>query len=341
MLNAAWIIGFALYGLVVALSCRAIIPWLNRYRLVDLENDRTSHTGTVPRGGGLVFVPFLLAALLVSAFNVGGEALWWITYGAIAWFVLIGFAIVSAIDDLKNLNAGVRLTAHILLAIGLVFTLPSQVLPGPFPVSELIIRCCCVLLLVWWVNLFNFMDGIDGLAGVQTLTIACGLAVTFFNSNGVEMEAIASILVALTALAFLTVNWHPARLFMGDAGSITLAAILGFLMLLAAKINAWGVVLILPLYFWLDASSTLAWRLLKREKIWQAHRQHAYQRYVASGYSHSAACYCVIGLNVILFGLAMIEFAPFWIRFCLALVATIALLIYFRSAKPVQKTDFN
>lgn len=332
MFNIGWITIFILYAFILTFACRAVIPWLQWCNLVDREGERTSHKGAVARGGGLVFIPLLLVSLTGSALYLRVEQEWWIS-----GLVVLGFAVISAIDDFKNLSPTFRLSTHILLAGALVFILPATHLPQLIALPEIALRGAMVVVLVWWVNLYNFMDGIDGLAAVQTITISLGLLMAFYTSENATLERFAAAFVGLTALAFLAVNWHPARLFMGDVGSVTLAAIIGILLMFAGSLGQWGVVLILPLYFWLDATSTLIWRIVKREKVWKAHRQHAYQRYVASGHSHSTACWYVIILNIVLFGLAISDFAPFWARFGLAFSATTVLLVFFRTAKPLTK----
>ncbi len=329
MFTIAWMIGYAVYALAVLVSCRAIIPWLGRHRIVDEENDRTSHRGAVARGGGFAFILLLLIALTVSVFILDAETFWWT-----ALLVFLGFAGVAAFDDLKNLNPLLRLVLYFTLSVFLVFSLPVERLPGAGLIPETILRGLLVLVFLWWVNLFNFMDGIDGLASIESISLSVGLVFLLYVSFGPGIEVTASIFFGITGLAFLTVNWHPARLFMGDVGSITLAAISGFLMLLAASAEAWGIAIILPLYFWLDASTTLVWRIVKREKFWLAHRQHAYQKFVASGHSHRIACWYVAGLNVALLFLATNEFTSFWLRLLIAIALTSALLVYFRSAKP-------
>jgi UDP-N-acetylmuramyl pentapeptide phosphotransferase/UDP-N-acetylglucosamine-1-phosphate transferase len=161
------------------------------------------------------------------------------------------------------------------------------------------------LLWVWFVNLFNFMDGIDGLAGSEAAAIAAGLFLFAWVGVGQDPALAAlSATVALAALGFLVWNWAPARVFLGDAGSVPLGYLLGFLLLDAAARGWWKLALILPLYFLADATITLLRRLLRGERVWQAHREHFYQRAVQGGLGHAAATARVILANLLLIGCA-------------------------------------
>lgn len=330
MFEPQWIIAFCLYALACAIACRAVIPLLVRHEIHDAENERSSHKGIVPRGGGMAFVPLLLLALVLTGILLGAAPNWWVSV-----LVFFGFAGLSFIDDVRDLSAQLRFSVHLILAIVLIFSLPEQFTPEIPYIPDLVLKIGMILTYVWWINLYNFMDGIDGITGVQTAMICLGLTIVFLGTTGSGLEGTVSLLVLLTALAFLTVNWHPARVFMGDVGSVTLASITGYLLIRVAGEGAWAPLLILPLYYLVDATSTLLWRLLKAEKIWQAHRQHAYQVYVAKGYSHANACAKILVLNVTLLILSLWEIAPLWARIAIALAACTSLIVHFRRAKTV------
>jgi UDP-N-acetylmuramyl pentapeptide phosphotransferase/UDP-N-acetylglucosamine-1-phosphate transferase len=157
------------------------------------------------------------------------------------------------------------------------------------------------LLWVWWLNLFNFMDGIDGIAGSEAAAISGG--VLLFAAVGHGLDPPAALLAAGVlgaALGFLRFNWAPAQVFLGDVGSTVLGYLCGFLLLDLATRGHWRVALILPLYFLADATITLGRRLLRGERIWQAHREHFYQRAVRRGRSHPAVTDRVIAAGIVL-----------------------------------------
>ncbi len=159
------------------------------------------------------------------------------------------------------------------------------------------------LLWVWWVNLFNFMDGIDGLAGSEAAAIAGGLLLFAALGSGTD-PAVAVLAAAVlgAALGFLSWNWSPARVFLGDVGSIPLGYLTGFLLIGLALRGYWKIALILPLYFLADATITLLRRLTQGERVWRPHRQHYYQQAVRRGLGHAAVVERVIAANLILIG---------------------------------------
>jgi UDP-N-acetylmuramyl pentapeptide phosphotransferase/UDP-N-acetylglucosamine-1-phosphate transferase len=159
------------------------------------------------------------------------------------------------------------------------------------------------LVWIWWINLFNFMDGIDGLAGSEAAAIGAGLLL--FGSVGAGADpALRTLAAAVTgaAIGFLVWNWSPARIFLGDVGSVPLGYILGFFLLDLAVRRYWKIALILPLYFLADATITLARRLLRGERVWQAHREHFYQQAVRRGLGHAAVVERVIAADLMLIG---------------------------------------
>jgi UDP-N-acetylmuramyl pentapeptide phosphotransferase/UDP-N-acetylglucosamine-1-phosphate transferase len=187
-----------------------------------------------------------------------------------------------------------------LLAQAAAVVIGILVLPGP---RDLLYLAAIGFLWIWWINLFNFMDGIDGLAGSEAAAIGAGLLL--FGSVGAGADpALQALVAAVTgaAIGFLVWNWSPARVFLGDVGSVPLGYVLGFLLLGWAVHGYWKIALVLPLYFLADATITLARRLLRGERIWQAHREHFYQLAVRRGLSHAAVIKRVIAANLVLIG---------------------------------------
>lgn len=187
--------------------------------------------------------------------------------------------------------------------------------PGPDAVAA-------ALLWVWFANLFNFMDGIDGIAASEAAAVGLGLLLI---GGAAEAGPAAAILGA--ALGFLIWNWAPARIFMGDVGSVPLGYALAFLLYELALRGDRAAALILPLYFLADATLTLLWRLARGERVWQAHRQHFYQRAVQRGLGHDAVVLCVIATDLVLIGCAWAVVSGWSVAGLAVAALTVALLL--------------
>ncbi len=293
-------------GLVFLVSLAAtllftgiLVRVLRRRRILDHPNERSSHETPTPRGGGIAVIAVVLSAgALIALLSRSAPAgLWPILGGA---GVLAG---ISWLDDLKGLGALPRLAAQsAAVVLGLVF-LPAESLVFQGLLPEFADRLLAGLAWIWFINLFNFMDGIDGIAGVEAVCIGAGL---FVVQQGLGGNALIALTIAGAALGFLWWNWQPARIFLGDVGSVPLGYLLGWLLLSAAAAGAWAPALILPLYYLADASLTLVRRLLRGERIWAAHREHAYQRAVQGGMSHAQTVRIITAGNVALIGLAVV-----------------------------------
>jgi UDP-N-acetylmuramyl pentapeptide phosphotransferase/UDP-N-acetylglucosamine-1-phosphate transferase len=248
--------------------------WLARGRLstliLDHPNPRSLHAAPIPRTGGLGLHAGAQLALALIAPNLPA-ALW------IAFIVLM---LVSFFDDLREIPALWRLAAH-LAACGLFAV---AVLPGEYGILPAV---AAALAIAWMANLYNFMDGSDGLAGGMA---AIGFSVYGAAAwlNGSTEFALVNFSIAAAAAAFLVFNFHPARVFLGDAGAVPLgflAAALGLIGWLQRDWTWWFPALVFSPFI-VDASVTLARRILMREKVWQAHRDHYYQRLVRLGWGH-------------------------------------------------------
>ena len=295
MLLAAIIAGA---GLVACLGTRALIPLLRDAAVLDRPNERSLHAAPTPRGGGVAVVGATLIAwlALLIAGPVAPQLL----------AVLCGAALLAAIswrDDRHGLSPAPRLLAQLVaVGLGMMVVAPAGsvfqgwLTPGLDGVAA-------ALLWLWFVNLFNFMDGIDGLAGSEAASIAIGLVLFASIGAGADPGLVALAATAeVAALGFLVWNWAPARIFLGDVGSVPLGYLLGFLLLDVAARGGWKIALILPLYFLADATLTLLRRLVRGEAVWQAHREHFYQRAVQRGLGHATVVRRVIAANLLLIG---------------------------------------
>jgi UDP-N-acetylmuramyl pentapeptide phosphotransferase/UDP-N-acetylglucosamine-1-phosphate transferase len=269
---------------------------LRRRGVLDLPNERSSHALATPRGGGIALTGSVLLSWL--ALGMAGRAPPFVIAVVLGTLVL---AIVSWIDDLRGLSPALRLPAHaVAVAIGLV-ALPSADNGLHAWLGPGLYFAAAGLAWVWWINLFNFMDGIDGLAAGEAA--ATGLGLLLFAAAGVGVDPRLAWLAAAilgAAIGFLVWNWPPARIFLGDVGSTTLGYLTGFLLLGVASAGHWRVALILPLYFVADATITLGRRLWRGERFWHAHREHFYQRAIAHGQGHAAVTKRVIAADLLL-----------------------------------------
>ena len=265
--------------------------WLLHRQILDRPNERSAHAVPVPRGGGIAVLAVLLPAWVLLAPQLWPLLLAAAALGAVGWW-----------DDLKGLRPWPRLVAQgLAVALGLWQLGPVMhgLLPAPLDLA------LSALLWLWFVNLFNFMDGIDGIAGVEAISIGLGLVVIglWFATFG-DLAALSAGLVG-AVLGFLYWNWHPAKLFLGDVGSQALGFLLGFLLLRTAADGAWAAALILPLYFLADASWTLLRRTIARENIMSAHAQHIYQQAVRLGRNHGEVASAVLLANLALIAFAL------------------------------------
>jgi UDP-N-acetylmuramyl pentapeptide phosphotransferase/UDP-N-acetylglucosamine-1-phosphate transferase len=295
---------------LLALALAWSLTWLYlrvmlAYGQLEPPSERGMHKAPVPSGAGAAIVA---AALVLWPTGQTPAA----AHGVLLLATLAALAAVSWIDDRRALSPALRLATHAIAVALLLASLdPEQrVLPALPLVAE---RLALGLAWLWFINLFNFMDGIDGLAGAEAIAVAAGYAVVVAVAGpGNPLELLALIIAAATA-GYLFWNWHPAKVFMGDTGSIALGFLLGWLMIDLAARGLWAAAIILPAYFVADATLTLARRLLRGEKPWQPHRQHAYQRAVLAGTRPSAVVLRTAVANGALVALALVSIAyPLW-----------------------------
>lgn len=299
-----------------------VLAWLRRRAILDHPVERSSHYVPVPRGGGLALVPLVLFAWLMLATTArapGGIA-------AIAGIAAL-LALISWRDDLGGLAFGWRLLAHLVAAALGVLVLPAGMLVFQGLLPLLFDRIAAVLLWVWFLNLYNFMDGIDGITCTETIFLGLGIAGVFVLAGATDDDtAKLALAAAAGAAGFLRWNWPPAKIFLGDVGSVPLGYVMGWLLLAMAAKGFWAPAAILPLYYFADATLTLVMRIARGARFWQAHREHFYQRALAPDGDHGAVLRLVIGGDVALLALAAFAVIRPWTALLLALLATSTLL---------------
>ncbi len=291
----------ALAAAVVASAGTEIVRRLAvRHGVRDLPNERSSHTVPTPRGGGLAMVLVMLIAWATLGFQ--GLVPWQWATALTAGGALT--ALVGGIDDLRSLSARTRLIAHLAAGLGMALAFaashgaihitPEVLLPAW--VAPLFV----VLFVVWFINLFNFMDGIDGIAGGQSAS-TCAVAAAICLAANQPVPALCFALLSAVSLGFLTRNWHPARIFMGDVGSGFMGFALAATSLFAEQCGGLTVALfaLLSGTFVVDATYTLIRRLAAGEAVSQAHRDHAYQHATQRGASHANVAASYIAVNLL------------------------------------------
>jgi UDP-GlcNAc:undecaprenyl-phosphate/decaprenyl-phosphate GlcNAc-1-phosphate transferase len=282
--------------------------WAARLHLIDVPNQRSSHSRPTPRGGGLVITVFTL--LGGSVFYLSGKANLPVqAFVAFAVGALL-VAVVSGLDDLKSLPGRLRLAAHILAAL-IAMAGMGYIRHVQFPLlGTLDLGWLGILITMLWIvgltNAYNFMDGIDGLAGGQAVIGGLG----WMALGGILAEPfvfVLGLLIASSSMGFLMYNWPPARIFMGDVGSAFLGFTLAVLPLMViqgtinttktSRIPVTAVALLWCFVF--DSSFTFLRRLFQGENVLEAHRSHLYQRLVVSGYRHLTVTLLYIGCGVL------------------------------------------
>lgn len=287
----------------------AIRRLAERRRFLDIPNERSSHTRPTPRGGGLAIVAVTMA---------GSWALWPFMRSEVTAWQWMAFTLgallvagVSWIDDLRSLSTRVRLVTHLTGAIlvCLAFGVWKEiVIPG--------LGCFSLglwgwpLTLLWIVgltNAYNFMDGIDGIAGGQAVVAGVGWLILGIIGGNPFLSVIGVLLTA-SCLGFLGHNWPPAKIFMGDVGSAFLGYVFAVLPVVVAQSNPRfmliGALLVWPFIF--DTVFTFLRRLINRENVLAAHRSHIYQRLVISGLSHQTVTLLYVALAVLGLVLAIV-----------------------------------
>ncbi len=297
------IIVFIIVFLVSYFGVEVVRRWSLRRELLDIPNERSSHTAPTPRGGGLIIALVSLAFYTTYTTYFSNNFSW----GYLAGAGLI--AVVSWMDDIFNISFVWRFLVHSAAAILVIISsgfFKETYLPF-FHQIELgnLGVILTFLWIVWLTNAYNFMDGIDGIAGMQAVTAGIGWLV-IGNILGFETVGFYGGVIAFSSLGFLIHNWQPAKIFMGDVGSAFLGYTFAVLPLLVKNKTADNFSLLpivavgLVFLFVLDTVLTFVRRGLKKEKIWQAHRTHIYQQLVKTGFSHRSVTiiYCVISILI-------------------------------------------
>jgi len=289
------VVGILSYGLTYVTRKFAI-----KKAIIDLPNERSSHTIPTPRGGGIaIALTWFLSISILYYYNQIDKSLF------LALFSGLLLSIISLLDDIYTLKNKPRLLVQAIVSgLGLYFIGGFNSIDLGFIVysNPYILNTLAFFTIIWFINLFNFIDGIDGYASTESIFVI--VALYFFTGESFLLF----LLMAL--LGFLPWNWDKAKIFMGDVGSTLLGYTIIILLFYFHNQQAVNLFegLILSSLFWFDATYTLVRRFLNQENIGQAHRKHAYQRLVQAGFSHQKTVLFGMIVNLILFFLVGLSF---------------------------------
>jgi len=297
-----------------------------KYSIMDKPNDRSSHAVPIPRGGGV--------AVVISWFIGITYFFWKNLISADLFFALLSgipLVIIGFLDDIVSIRPIIRFFTQLIVASLAIYFLGGERIIdfGFFKLTNVWLFTPLALIgVIWFTNLFNFLDGIDGYIGSEVVYIGAASYLLFANTLGL-------LLVAVT-LGFLVWNWQKAKIFMGDVGSTLLGFTIAVIVIyyqnnLISSLPVW---LILTSLFWVDATVTLFRRIKNKEDLSHAHRKHAYQRIVQAGFSHQKTVIWALALNIVGFGLAWLatEFKTYALAFLV-----IDLLLLFLVLKWIDK----
>ncbi len=289
IISTAFFSGMFLWG------ASALLPKL---AMLDHPETRSNHEAPVPTGAGIAFMLAAVSFLFVVD-----------SHSSVLW-ATAALMVVSWMDDRKSLSVKMRLGVQIIAVIIAMDAIPAGVFQGLLPdwFEKIIVGG----LWLWMINLYNFMDGIDEMTLTQTTALCVGLIILGASVDEIPRAlAIDAMIIVSAVVCFWPWNKHPARMFMGDSGSVPLGFLMGYLLFSLAATGHWAAALILPAYYLLDATLTLAKRAIARKPIWQAHSEHYYQQAVRAGRSHSYVTRRVAVLNALLIIVACISvFVP-------------------------------
>ncbi len=285
--------------LVVLLSSFLLTYLIKNYAIkksfVARVNERSSHTVATPHGGGVAIAITWFSGLIYL--HVSSQIDTTLFYALMVGIVI---SVVSYLDDLFELSPKLRLLTQSSVALGGLYFIGGlhAIDFGVFSIENpFITNIFAFFLIVWFINLYNFLDGIDGYAGSEAIFLALAGFLLFGGAH--------FLVLAVAVLGFLVWNWQRAKIFMGDVGSTLLGyniAIFTLYYANEASVNLWIWIIFFGV-FWFDATLTLLRRVKNKEKLSQAHRKHAYQRVNQSGWSHQKVVLSAMIINLILFAL--------------------------------------
>ncbi len=281
---------------------RALVTIMPKFGIVDVPNYRRAHSEITPRGGGLAFVIIFSISLPLFEYIIFGNVI--NAFNILQIFIPI--SIISFLDDISHIHVGPRLLVHMICSILAIKWLvhPNTILHCEICTNlDLIIGG---LALLAFLNVYNFLDGIDGITVSESIHLSCTILLLCALRYNIIPNADMIIMIATIILGwsfgFIYFNWQPAKIFLGDIGSISIGFLLGICLLIiaTASVKLFLACAIAALYYIADGGITILIRLVKGEKIWQLHLQHFFQKAVRRGKSHKEVVLQIAKCNILL-----------------------------------------
>ncbi|WP_341751490.1 MULTISPECIES: UDP-phosphate alpha-N-acetylglucosaminyltransferase [unclassified Candidatus Tisiphia] len=286
-----------------------LISSLPSFGVVDIPNPRRVHSRITPRGGGLAIVIVVIIALIAYEY-FSTKTL--INSIKIVPLLLI-ISSISFLDDLISIPIFVRLIFHIICSTIAIFLFLFPVVLFHHELPLYIDFMLSIIGLIVFLNIYNFLDGIDGISGAESIHLSITILILCYLKSDIIINInfiiVLNIIILACSIGFLIFNWHPAKIFLGDVGSISLGFLLGLCLLLisASSVHLFVASSIASLYYLADGGLTILIRLVNKEKIWQPHLKHFFQKAVRNGKSHKEVVSRIIICNILLMVLSIIS----------------------------------
>ncbi|WP_342272445.1 UDP-phosphate alpha-N-acetylglucosaminyltransferase [Candidatus Tisiphia endosymbiont of Parasteatoda lunata] len=286
-----------------------LISSLPSFGVVDIPDPRRVHSRITPRGGGLAIVIVVIIALIAYEY-FSTKTL--INSIKIVPLLLI-ISSISFLDDLISIPIFVRLIFHIICSTIAIFLFLFPVVLFHHELPLYIDFMLSIIGLIVFLNIYNFLDGIDGISGAESIHLSITILILCYLKSDIIINInfiiVLNIIILACSIGFLIFNWHPAKIFLGDVGSISLGFLLGLCLLLisASSVHLFVASSIASLYYLADGGLTILIRLVNKEKIWQPHLKHFFQKAVRNGKSHKEVVSRIIICNILLMVLSIIS----------------------------------
>lgn len=286
-----------------------LISSLPSFGVVDIPDPRRVHSRITPRGGGLAIVIVVIIALIAYEY-FSTKTL--INSIKIVPLLLI-ISTISFLDDLISIPIFVRLIFHIICSTIAIFLFLFPVVLFHHELPLYIDFMLSIIGLIVFLNIYNFLDGIDGISGAESIHLSITILILCYLKSDIIINTnfiiVLNIIILACSIGFLIFNWHPAKIFLGDVGSISLGFLLGLCLLLisASSVHLFVASSIASLYYLADGGLTILIRLVNKEKIWQPHLKHFFQKAVRNGKSHKEVVSRIIICNILLMVLSIIS----------------------------------
>ena len=312
-------------------------PWLIQKAMVS-PTERSNHVMPTPQGAGIAVVGAVLVTAFVAIAFAGALPPPLTLHVMTAALAAAALMVVGLLDDMRSVSIFSRLGVQALAVAAVVATLPADM--RLVPEAPIVVERAIIFLGgIWFVNLYNFMDGVDLMTVTQTGSIGAGIVILALLGFVPEVSGWVAAALIGGMFGFAFWNFPPARIFLGDAGSLPLGLIVGTLLMHVALADAISVAIILPLYYLLDASVTLTRRVFRRASFWGAHREHFYQSAGRNGFGPGRIVKHIAALNAALIVLALVasHYRQFTaVKFGALFIAVIGVIILLRrfTARP-------